>query len=263
MFRRRALTLVCFCAAAAAGPRHTGFSGAWKLNLIKSDLGSMPPPAAMTLRVEQKEPDLKVKTKITGGPQGDLDFGYRRDELTREKGPHATACQPAAGSALLRGETMISWRVWDVMRSIDWIGTRPELAADRVGCLGISSGGTCTLFSAALDLRIKAAFVSGYLNPFRDSIMSISHCIDNYVPGILNWAENYDIAGLIAPRPLFSERGDQDPIFPVAATRESYARAKRVYEVFGAGAHIQQEVFAGEHSFHGVRGLPFLAAALA
>ena len=169
----------------------------------------------MTLRVEQKEPDLKVKTKITGGPQGDLDFGYRRDELTREKGPHATACQPAAGSALLRGETMISWRVWDVMRSIDWIGTRPELAADRVGCLGISSGGTCTLFSAALDLRIKAAFVSGYLNPFRDSIMSISHCIDNYVPGILNWAENYDIAGLIAPRPLCSERGDQDPIFPL------------------------------------------------
>jgi dienelactone hydrolase len=158
---------------------------------------------------------------------------------------------------------MIGWRVWDVMRAIDWIGTRPELDAARIGCMGISGGGTCTLFSAALDVRIKAAFVSGYLNTFRDSIMSVSHCIDNYVPGILNWAENYDIAGLIAPRPLFSEGGDRDPIFPVAATRESYARAKRVYEVFGASSRVQQEIFEGDHMFHGVRGLPFLADALA
>jgi dienelactone hydrolase len=192
-----------------------------------------------------------------------MGFGYRRDEITRAKSAESTACQPAAGSALLLGETMIGWRVWDVMRAIDWIGTRPELDAARIGCMGISGGGTCTLFSAALDVRIKAAFVSGYLNTFRDSIMSVSHCIDNYVPGILNWAENYDIAGLIAPRPLFSEGGDRDPIFPVAATRESYARAKRVYEVFGASSRVQQEIFEGDHMFHGVRGLPFLADALA
>jgi dienelactone hydrolase len=106
-------------------------------------------------------------------------FGYRRDAVTREKGPSATACQPAAGSALLYGETMIGWRVWDVMRTIDWIETRPELDSRRIGCMGISGGGTCTQFSAVLDMRIKAAFVSGYLNTFRDSIMSVSHCIDN------------------------------------------------------------------------------------
>ncbi|MDQ2842646.1 MAG: alpha/beta hydrolase family protein [Acidobacteriota bacterium] len=191
-----------------------------------------------------------------------MGFGYRRDERTRAKGPTAAACQPVAGSALLLGETMIGWRVWDVMRSLDWISTRAELDPGRVGCMGISGGGTCTLFSAALDLRIKAAFVSGYLNTFRDSIMAVSHCIDNYVPGILNWAENYDIAGLIAPRPFFSEGGDRDPIFPVSATRESYQRVKTVYEVFGAAALAQQEIFNGEHVFHGVRGLPFLADAL-
>jgi hypothetical protein len=134
-------------------------------------------------------------------------FGYRRDPITIAKGPNATACQPAAGSALLLGQTMIAWRVWDVMRAIDWVDTRPELDARHIGCMGISGGGTCTQFSAALDTRIKAAFVSGYLNTFRDSIMSVSHCIDNYVPGILNWAENYDVAGLIAPRPFFSEGG--------------------------------------------------------
>jgi len=189
-------------------------------------------------------------------------FGCRRDAKTAAKGLGATACQPAAGSALLLGETMIGWRVWDVMRTIDWVGTRPELDVTRVGCMGISGGGTCTLFSAALDPRIKAAFVSGYLNTFRDSIMSMSHCIDNYVPGILNWGEQYDVAALIAPRPLFSEGGDRDPIFPVAATRASYERVKKVYQLFGAPDQVQQEIFSGVHEFHGVRGLPFLATAL-
>jgi dienelactone hydrolase len=190
-------------------------------------------------------------------------FGYRRDQLTKRKGPKASACQPSAGSALLLGQTMIGWRVWDVMRTIDWMETRPELDRNRVGCMGISGGGTCTQFSTALDGRIKAAFISGYLNTFRDSIMSVSHCIDNYVPGILNWAENYDVAGLIAPRPLFSEGGDRDPIFPVRATRESFARVKKVYAIFGVPDRAQQEIFSGIHEFHGAKGLPFLANALA
>ncbi len=190
-------------------------------------------------------------------------FGCRRDPITKKKGLSATACQPAAGSALLLGQTMIGWRVWDTMRAIDWIETRPELDAKRVGCMGISGGGTITQFTAALDPRIQAAFVSGYLNLFRDSIMSVSHCIDNYVPGILNWAENYDVAGLIAPRPLFSEGGDRDPIFPAHATRESFARVKKVYEVFEAPERAQQEIFEGVHTFHGVQGLPFLVKALA
>lgn len=190
-------------------------------------------------------------------------FGHRRNRITIAKGPSANACQPAAGSALLMGQTMIGWRVWDVVRTLDWIQTRPELDARRVGCMGISGGGTCTQFSSALDTRIKAAFVSGYLNTFRDSIMSVSHCIDNYVPGILNWAENYDVAGLVAPRHFFSEGGTRDPIFPVAATRESFMRVKKVYDVFDASDLAQQEIFDGVHEFHGVKGLPFLAKALA
>jgi hypothetical protein len=191
-----------------------------------------------------------------------MGFGCRRDPLTKAKGAAAYACQPVAGSALLLGETMIGWRVYDVMRAIDWIETRAELDAKRVGCIGISGGGTCALFSAAVEPRIRAALVSGYLNTFRACIMSMSHCIDNYVPGILQWAEMYDVAGLIAPRPLFSEGGDRDPIFPMAATRESFARVKKIYEVFGAGDAVQQEIFSGVHEFHGVRGLPFVADAL-
>jgi len=190
-------------------------------------------------------------------------FGCRRDPVTAKKGLGTTACQPAAGSALLLGQTMIAWRVYDIMRTIDWIETRRELDPKRVGCMGVSGGGTATVFGAALEPRIRAVLVSCYLNTFRDSIMSVSHCIDNYVPGILNWAEMYDVAGLIAPRPLFAESGERDTIFPVAASRASFERVKKVYDVFGAGPLAEQEVFDGPHSFWGKRGLPFLAKHLA
>ena len=189
-------------------------------------------------------------------------FGCRRDAKTKGKGAGTSACEPVAGAALLFGETMIGWRVYDVMRTIDWIETRKDLDSERVGCMGISGGGTCTLFSTALEPRIKVAMVSGYLNTFRDCILSMSHCIDNYVPGILQWAEMYDVAGLIAPRPLFAESGTRDPIFPIAASRESFARVKKIYGVFEAEGAVEHEVFEGVHQFHGAGGLPFLARQL-
>lgn len=186
-------------------------------------------------------------------------FGCRRDERTKKKGLGSSACQPTAGAALLLGETMVGWRVYDVMRTVDWIETQKELDAKRVGLMGISGGGTVTTFGAALEPRIKVAMISGYLNTFKDSIVAMSHCIDNYVPGILNWCEMYDVAGLIAPRPLFVESGDKDNIFPVAASRESFGRVEKVYAALGASGNAEQEVFDGEHSFFGKRGIPFLA----
>jgi dienelactone hydrolase len=192
-----------------------------------------------------------------------MSFGCRRDAKTKARGLGTSSCQPTAGAALLLGQTMIGWRVYDVMRTIDWIETRGELDSRRVGCMGISGGGTCTTFASALEPRIRAAMISGYLNTFQASVMSISHCIDNYVPGILNWAEMYDVAGLIAPRPLFVESGERDDIFPIAASRASFERVQKVYKVFDAGAAAEQETFDGPHSFWGKRGLPFLAKHLA
>jgi dienelactone hydrolase len=188
-----------------------------------------------------------------------MGFGCRRDPINAKGGLSRKACDPAAGGALLVGQSMIGWRVWDVMRTLDYLATRAELDHARMGCMGISGGGTVTLFSAALDSRIGAAFVSGYLNTFRDSIGSLAHCIDNYVPGILNWAEMSDIAGLIAPRPLFVESGERDNIFPIAASVESFNEVRQIYSVFGALDRTEQEVFPGEHSFWGRRGITFLA----
>jgi hypothetical protein len=192
-----------------------------------------------------------------------LGFGCRRDAAARKAGQGASSCQPSAGAALLLGETMAGWRSWDVMRACDFIETRKDLDPKRIGCMGISGGGTVTLYAATLEERIRAAFMSCSLCTFRDCILSIPHCIDNYVPGILNWAEMSDIAGLIAPRPLFVESGEKDPIFPLQGSREAFEAVHRVYEVLGSPELCKREEFPGEHEFHGAGGLEFLRAQLA
>jgi dienelactone hydrolase len=188
-----------------------------------------------------------------------MGFGCRRDPANARQGLSRKGCEPVAGGALMLGQTLIGWRVRDVMRTVDYIATRPELDGNRVGCVGISGGGTATLFAAAIDARLRVAMVSGYLNTFRDSVGSLAHCVDNYIPGILHWAEMYDIAGLIAPRPLFVESGEKDNIFPIRASIESFGHVRDIYRVFGAAERVEQEVFPDEHSFWGRRGIPFVA----
>src|SRR5262249_60883339 len=119
------------------------------------------------------------------------------------------------------------------------------------------------LCAPRLDPAIKAPFVSVYFTIFRECIMSISHCIDNYIPGLLNWAEMYDIAGLIAPRPVFFESGERDNIFPIAASRESFGRVRLIYEVFGASDLTGHEVFDRPHRYSGRQRLPVFIKHLA
>jgi dienelactone hydrolase len=188
-----------------------------------------------------------------------MGFGCRRDPLNAQRSLSQKGCEPIAGGALMLGQTLVGWRVWDIMRTIDYIATRPDLDVSRVGCMGISGGGTATLFAAALEPRLRVALASGYLNTFRDSVGSLAHCVDNYVPGILNWAEMSDIAGLIAPRPLFVESGERDRIFPLDASVESFRAVREIYRVFEAEDRIEQEVFPDEHIFWGRRGIPFVA----
>ncbi len=187
-----------------------------------------------------------------------IGFGHRRDPAARKKGAGASSCMPAAGAALLLGQCMIGWRLWDIIRAVDYLETRADIDMQRLGLMGISGGGMMTLFGAALEPRIKACLVSGYYNTFRDSIFSIGHCIDNYVPGILGIAEMSDIAGLVAPRPMFVESGTRDPIFPIDATRRAYADAQAIWKVWGAEERLGLEAFEGDHQFSGKQGLPFL-----
>ncbi len=180
-----------------------------------------------------------------------LGFGHRRDAAARKKGAGASSCQPASGSALMLGETMPGWRTWDAMRALDLMTERPEIDPNRLAVMGISGGGTVSLYTAALDDRVKAAVLSGSFCTFKDSIYSRSHCIDNYVPGILKWFEMYDLAGLIAPRFLFCESGTEDEIFPEEGVRAALRAAERIYRAQGVADHVDHAFFDAGHQFDG------------
>ena len=185
-------------------------------------------------------------------------FGHRRDEVARGRGGGSSSCQPSSGAALLLGQTMIGWRVYDAIRAYDYLKTRPEVDMNRLGIMGISGGGTTSFYTAAVDQRVKATVISGYFNTFKDSILSISHCMDNYIPNVLKYAEMYDIAGLIAPRALFIESGTEDTIFPIEATRFAVERARSIYKHFNVEDNLGIEVFEAGHSFYGVGAFEFL-----
>lgn len=189
-------------------------------------------------------------------------FGTRREHTAREKGLEYNSCSPTAGSALLLGQTAIGWRVYDIIRTIDYIETRDDLNPTRIGIMGLSGGGTSSLYAAALEPRIKAAVISGAFCPFKDSIMAMEHCICNYVPGILKHAEMWHIAGLIAPRGLFIETGNKDPIFPTEGVLYAYDKVKDIYDALNAGDMIGIEVFDGDHFFYGGVCFDFLARVL-
>ena len=188
-----------------------------------------------------------------------LALGTRRDDAARAAGPAENSCRPAACAALLFGQSMAGWRAWDAIRAIDYLAERAEVDIARVATLGASGGGTTSLLAGALDERVKVAVVSAYFNTFRDSIVSISHCPDNYVPGLLQDMEMADLAGLVAPRRLFVESGRRDRIFPIEGSQVAVEHARSIYTAFGVSDRLGYAVHDGGHEFNGVAAFEALA----
>jgi dienelactone hydrolase len=187
-----------------------------------------------------------------------LGFGRRRDPEDVAADPGQSSCYNASLWGMMLGRPLLGRRVADISRSLDYLATRPEVDQERIGIMGISGGGMVTLFSAALDERLQAMAISGYLSTFRDSILSIRHCLCNYVPGLLAEAEMYDVAALLAPRPLVIEAGIHDPIFPIDSVRRSYEQVRRSYELLGAEERLASDFFAGDHRISGAVAYDFL-----
>ena len=178
-------------------------------------------------------------------------FGHRRTDPSK-----GYTCMTDSPVALMLGESMAGWRVWDAIRVLDLMETLPGVDVDNLAVMGISGGGLTALFTGCLDARVKATVVSGYFNTFKDSILSIDHCIDNYVPGLLNLTEMPDLASLIRPRYLFVESGKEDPIFPLEAFRYAVNLATQIYS--DCPQNFDFEEFEGDHHFHGVSAFRFL-----
>lgn len=180
-----------------------------------------------------------------------LGFGDRRLIEDYNKPLEENSCYRISTYLLMLGRTMAGMRVWETIRTIDYLITREDVDSERIGCMGISGGGLVGAFTSALDDRIKCSVISGYTNTFKSSILSTRHCIDNYIPGILNIAEMYDLIGLIAPRPLFIEAGNRDHIFPIDGVYEAYSNIKKIYEILGFQDRLELFVFEGGHELNG------------
>jgi dienelactone hydrolase len=175
-------------------------------------------------------------------------FGERRELKQTHKAEHG--CHDATMHALMLGRTLIGERVYDVDRGIDYLASRGDAIMHSIGVMGNSGGGTISLFSAALLPRIAFAMPSCYFCTFRDSIMSIYHCMDNYIPGLLKVAEMSDIMGLFAPKPLVVVAGKEDDIFPIEATLHAFTKLQEIYRACGAEHHCHLVVGDGGHRFY-------------
>ena len=192
-------------------------------------------------------------------------FGERQNDHSAlaADAPVPSSCHQSAALAMHLGGSVLGLRVLEARRLADWLRARPDLDGERLGAMGISGGGALCLLHAALDQRVRAAVISGYLCDWRDSIFAVAHCSCNYVPGLARFGGISDVAGLVAPRPLLAEAGERDPLFPLAGVRRAAARLRAIYARSGAGGAARLSVFPGRHRIDGRAAYPFLVAALA
>ena len=118
--------------------------------------------------------------------------------------------------ATMAGVVPLARNLWDLRRALDLLAEHPLVAPDRIAVAGLSYGGTCSLFLAAIDDRVAAAIVSGYLSSWSAAhTVPWNMCGSQVLPGQLGAIEHLDLAALVAPRPLLVESGTEDAIFPV------------------------------------------------
>lgn len=133
------------------------------------------------------------------------------------------------------GYTPAGVEVWNAMRALDWLATRPEVDPARIGATGISGGGVMTQFLAALDERVAVAVpsCSTYtLGSQAAAGLVPQQCDCSFYPNV-DRMDFPEILALIAPRPLLILGGRKDPIFPPAGFREAFQRTSRIYGLVG------------------------------
>lgn len=187
-------------------------------------------------------------------------LGERREQHQQALSPHG--CHDATMQALMLGRTLIGERVYDVDRGIDYLASRGDADPKRIGVMGNSGGGTTSLFAAALLKRLSFAMPSCFFCTFADSLMSIYHCADNYLPGVLQWAEMADIMGLFAPKPVVLVSGAEDSIFPIEGARKAYKQLQRIYRAAGAAGRCHHVIGQGGHRFYAEDAWPVMLAEL-
>ena len=145
--------------------------------------------------------------------------------------------------AYLAGANLARWEIWDGIRAVDYLLTRPEVDGERISITGTSGGGFQATLIAALDERIKVAVPSCYISalpmrisnrifadpdsdPEQDLFGMISNGVDH--PGLLL---------LMYPRPVLVAAAVLD-FFPIEGTRKTVREVRKLYERFDRGDRI-------------------------
>ena len=149
------------------------------------------------------------------------------------------------------GYTPAGVECWNGIRAIDYLVSRKDVDAERIGVTGISGGGAATIWISAADERVKVAVpVSGMsdLESYVGNRIINGHCDCMFLVNTYGW-EWTTIAALIAPRPLLFVNSDNDRIFPMDGNRRIIERLRKVYKMYDKPDLVDDYVSVGGHDY--------------
>lgn len=148
-----------------------------------------------------------------------------------------------------RGYSPAGVEAWNCIRALDYLQTREEVDAERIGVTGRSGGGAYSWWIAALDDRIKAAVPVAGITSLKNHVVDgcvEGHCDCMYHVNTYEWDFPL-VAALVAPRPLLISNTDKDNIFPLDGVVDVYNKTRRIYELYDKLDHIGLNITEGPH----------------
>jgi dienelactone hydrolase len=140
--------------------------------------------------------------------------------------------------------------MFDELRALDYLASRPEIDPQRLGTLGMSMGATKAWWLAALDPRIHLCLDVCCLTDYEELISTRAlsdHGIYYYVPSLLKHFQTADINELIVPRPRLSVNGRLDPLTPPLGVEKVRNHLLPLYREHGKEADCRIELFEAAH----------------
>ncbi|AMV19413.1 dienelactone hydrolase family protein [Planctomyces sp. SH-PL14] len=157
-----------------------------------------------------------------------LAFGERRDATGKLDGPAFERFEFLR--YVVAGKCMAWKNILDMRRAVDYIVSRPEVVGEKLGCYGHSMGSTHTWLVGPWEPRLKCLVGNCCLPTYKAIHRThLLHCFPNFIPGIYQYGDTPDIAGLIAPRPLHLNIGETDGGSPIEEVREGIETIAKAY----------------------------------
>jgi dienelactone hydrolase len=142
---------------------------------------------------------------------------------------------------------------WDDIRTVDYLLTRPEVDPKRIGCVGLSMGGLRACHLAALDERLKAAVVVGWMASFPAQLKKhIRHTIGHtkLVPGLYRYLDYPDVASLALPWALLVINGRRDTLFELDGVKACFDKLAACYQKAGVPQKVRTRLYDTPHEFN-------------